>query len=223
MDGGTNLMIKYIIFDMDGVLINSEPLHYKIWKQIFAERGLEIDFEYYKGCIGSTLKTLCDLIEEGYGVDFHGDMTLPARFKEVKNEYIDTYGVPQIEGIPQVIGKLKEMGYHLAVASSSPQEYIELCTKKIGIAQYFDILYSAERVARPKPFPDVFLTVAEKMQAKPEECLVIEDSYNGSRAAKAAGMKCFGFANPDSGNQDLSAADSIFYPFGNLLNVLDNI
>lgn len=216
-------MIKYIIFDMDGVLINSEPLHYKIWKQIFAERGLDIDFEHYKGCIGSTLKTLCDLMLEGYGVNFHGDRTLPAQFKEAKREYIEKNGVPQIEGVFEVIKKLKEMGYCLSVASSSPQEYIELCTEKIGIAQYFEILYSAERVARPKPFPDVFLAVADMMQAKPEECLVIEDSYNGSKAAKAAGMKCLGFANPDSGNQDLTSADRIFYPFGNLIEELDKV
>lgn len=210
-------MIKYIIFDMDGVLINSEPLHFEIWKRIFRERGLEIDYEHYKGCIGSTVKRLVELIKEGYGVDFYGDAALPLRFKELKNLYIREHGIPKVEGVPEVIAYLKKNGYRLAVASSSPQEYIELCTGKIGIAEYFDILCSAERVARPKPAPDVFLYVAEQMQAAPEECLVIEDSYNGSLAAKAAGMKCLGFANPDSGNQDLSAADDIFYPFDELL------
>ena len=60
-------MIEAVIFDMDGVLINSEPVHYEIWKQIFSERGLEIDFEHYKGCIGSTVKRLMELILEGYG------------------------------------------------------------------------------------------------------------------------------------------------------------
>lgn len=214
-------MIKYIIFDMDGVLINSEPVHYKIWKEIFAERGLDIDFEHYKGCIGSTWKTLCDLLLEGYGVNFYDDATLRIQFKEKKRMYIEKYGVPQIEGVVKVIKKLKEKGYRLAVASSSPQEYIEFCTEKVGIAQYFEILFSAERVARPKPFPDVFLAVAKMMQAKPEECLVIEDSYNGSKAAKDAGMKCLGFANPDSGNQDLTGADRIFYPFHKLIEALE--
>lgn len=216
-------MMKYIIFDMDGVLINTEPLHYKLWTQVFAERGIEIDFEHYKGCIGSTNHTLFNLIEEGYGVRFHEDPTVLTRFKELKNLYIRENGIPPIAGVVDTVAKLKEMGYQLAVASSSMQEYIEICTEKVGIKQYFDILYSAERVARPKPFPDVFLAVADAMGASPEECIVIEDSYNGSRAAKAAGMKCLGFANPDSGNQDLSAADVIFYPLANLIESIDKL
>lgn len=216
-------MIKYIIFDMDGVLINTEPLHYEIWRQVFAEHGLIIDFEHYKGCIGSTNNTLFNLMEEGYGVHFHDDPSVLARFKEIKNSYIRENGIPPIEGVAKVIAELKRQGYKLAVASSSPQEYIEICTEKAGIKQYFDILFSAERVARPKPFPDVFLNVAEQMGAKPEECIVVEDSYNGSRAAKAAGMICLGFANPDSGNQDLSAADVIFYPFCELIDTIEKI
>ncbi|MBO5461601.1 MAG: HAD family hydrolase [Ruminococcus sp.] len=216
-------MIRYIIFDMDGVLINSEPVHYEIWKEIFAEKGLEIDFEHYKGCIGSTVNVLYDLIKEGYGVDFHQDPSMKELYAKRKGLYIKEKGIPKIEGVTEVLSQLKERGYRLAVASSSPQEYIELCTKKIGIDQYFDILYSAERVSRPKPFPDVFLAVADAMKAEPEECLVIEDSYNGSHAAKAAGMKCLGFANPDSGNQDLSAADRIFYPFANLIQEMEQI
>lgn len=216
-------MIRYIIFDMDGVLMNTEPLHYELWKQVFRERGLEIDFEHYKGCIGSTNKTLFNLIQEGYGISFHEDKTVIARFKELKNIYIRENGIPPVEGVQEVVAKLKELGFKMAVASSSPQEYIEICTEKVGIKQYFDILCSAERVERPKPFPDVFLAVAEQLGAKPEECLVIEDSYNGSRAAKAAGMKCLGFANPDSGGQDLSSADVIFYPFEKLIATMEKL
>lgn len=214
-------MRKYLIFDMDGVLINTEPLHYKIWKQVFREKGLEIDYEHYKGCIGSTNQTLFRLIEEGYGVRFHEDESVLERFKELKNLYIHKNGIPAVEGVPKVIAKLKEKGYHMAVASSSMQEYIEICTEKIGVKQYFDILFSAERVARPKPFPDVFLSVAKQMGARPEECIVVEDSYNGSIAAKAAGMICLGFANPDSGEQDLSMDDLVFYPFTELIEAVE--
>ena len=203
-------MITTIIFDMDGVLFNSEPIHYKVWKQIFAQEGLEIDFEHYKGCIGSTVKRLFELMREGYGRDFFGDETLPKRYHEEKGRYLAKHGIPVIPGVPETLAALKEKGYRLAIASSSPQAYIELCTRKAGIDGYFDVLFSAERVARPKPAPDVFLAAAQQMHALPEECLVIEDSENGSRAAKAAGMYCVGFSNPDSGNQDLSAADCVF-------------
>ena len=81
----------------------------------------------------------------------------------------------------------------------------------------YTVIVSGEQVENPKPAPDTFLAVSEKLGIAPEECVVIEDSENGSRAARAAGMYCLGFDNPNSGNQDLSAADEIFYPFTELL------
>lgn len=212
-------MIKCVIFDMDGVLVNSEPVHFEIWKQVFAEQGLTIDYDHYKGCIGSTVKVLLDLVLEGYGIDFHGNPALPNRFRELKNIYIKEKGVPKIEGVYETVTALKEKGYTLAVASSSPQDYIEQIVGQLGLSHCFDLLYSAERVARPKPAPDVFLAAAEGLGMKPEECVVIEDSENGSRAAKAAGMTCYGFANPDSGNQNLEAANELFYPFASFMDV----
>lgn len=208
-------MIKCILFDMDGVLINSEPVHFEIWKQIFAEQGVFIDYDHYKGCIGSTVNRLFELILEGYGIDFRGNPAIPQRFRELKNIYIQEHGIPQIEGVYETVTALKEKGYTLAVASSSPQDYIEIITKQLGLSDCFDLLFSAERVANPKPAPDVFLAAADALHMDPKECLVIEDSANGSKAAKAAGMTCYGFVNPDSGNQDLSAADQCFYPFAN--------
>lgn len=205
--------VKAIIFDMDGVLINSEPLHFRIWKQVFAEKGLEIDYEHYKGCIGSTLGFLCELIYNGYGADFRGDPSIASRFKELKEEYIEKEGVPAIAGVGETLSKLKERGYQMAIASSSPQEYIEYCMKKLGLSDYFKVIFSGERVANPKPAPDVFLAAASAIGVSPASCLVIEDSTNGSRAAHAAGMQCLGFANPDSGEQDLSLAQASFYPF----------
>ena len=89
--------------------------------------------------------------------------------------------------------------------------------KELAISQYFDVLFSGERVPNPKPAPDVFLETARRLHADPKECLVIEDSRNGCTAAKAAGMSCLGFQNPDSGIQDLSSADRIFYPFSELI------
>ena len=213
-------MDRILLFDMDGVLLNSESLHFRIWTQIFAERGLAIDFDHYKGCIGSTVAHLMELIYQGYGVDFRSDDSLRVRFAQLKEEYIRTHGVPAVEGAVETIRTLYTQGYRMAVASSSPQHYIELCTDTVGIGNCFELRFSGERVRRPKPAPDIFLAVAEELQVSPAQCVVIEDSFNGSRAAKAAGMVCLGFANPDSGTQDLSAADQIFYPFSDLLNLL---
>lgn len=213
-------MERVIIFDMDGVLINSEALHYQLWRQVFAENGVEIDFDHYKDCIGSRDDVLMELIYRGYGADFRRRPDLLERFEELKRKYIDEKGVPEILGVRETLQILQERGYRMAVASSSPQAYIELCTAKVGIAQHFEVLFSGQRVAHPKPAPDVFLAAAQAMDVKPEMCVVVEDSHNGSRAAKAAGMRCIGFVNPDSGDQDLGAADVLIHRFDELPELL---
>ena len=97
----------------------------------------------------------------------------------------------------------------IAIASSSPREFIEAVVKKIGIDQYFKILVSGEEIERSKPEPDIFLKAATLLNVSPTECLVVEDSKSGTIAAKKAGMKCIGYQNVNSGNQDLSNADFI--------------
>lgn len=208
--------MKCIIFDMDGVLTDTEPLHYEVWKQVFAERGLEIDYEHYKDCIGSTRLFLCELLLKHYGRDFRNDASLPVRFAELKEQFLNKHGIPEIPGAAQAVKALHKKGYTLAVASSSPLRYIEFSMKELGIDSCFTLLFSGEQVKNPKPAPDTFLAAAKKLNVSPKDCIVIEDSANGSRAAHAAGMYCFGFANPHSGNQDLSAADDIFYDFNEL-------
>jgi HAD superfamily hydrolase (TIGR01509 family) len=213
-------MKKCIIFDMDGVLVNTEPVHYKLWRKVFNEFGFDVEYDIYKGCIGSTNSFLMNLLYENCNVDYRNDPSLTNRFKEVKNKWIREEGIPAIPGAADTIRKLYEKGYRMAVASSSPQMYIDICIKNLGIESCFELLFTGENVPNPKPAPDVFLAVAEQMGMNPENCIVVEDSRNGSLAAKAAGMFCLGFANPDSGNQDLSAADRTFYPFDQLLKEL---
>jgi len=214
-------MKKCIIFDMDGVLINTEPLHFEIWKKVFAEYGIEnVSYDCYKGCIGSTYEYLLGLIKDGYGIDLRGREEVVRRFKEVKAEYIDEYGIPPIPDVPEVVRYLHEKGYKLAVASSSPQECIEQFMKMMGIDDCFSLLFSGENVKNPKPAPDVFLYTAEKLGVDPSECIVVEDSTNGRRAAKAAGMYCIGFDNPDSGVQSLADADVVCWPFIKLKEIL---
>ena len=213
-------MEKVILFDMDGVLVNTEPLHYQLWKKVFAERGLDLSFDAYKGCIGANGKRLMELVLEHYGLDFRGDQSMFTRYYQLKEENLRYGDIPRIEGVNDTLAQLQSRGYRMAVASSSTQEYIELCTDRAGIAHFFDVRFSAERVKNTKPAPDVFLAAAEKMGAAPEDCVVVEDSTNGTLAAKAAGMRCIGFDNPDSAGQCLDAADVRITSFCELLEVL---
>lgn len=206
-------MLKGIIFDMDGVLINSEPFHYQVWKEALKKRGINLDYEIYKPCIGSTVQVLMQILHEHYGVDEKDD-SLSLEVKNLKQEMIEKQGYPPlIPYVKDMLERFHEAGYQMAVASSSPQEYIENVTSYWGISPYFQILVSGEHVEHPKPAPDIFLKTADILGLLPEECLVIEDSENGCRAAKAAGMTCMAYYNPDSGKQNLQTASAVVEGF----------
>ena len=196
-------MLKGIIFDMDGVLINSEPFHYRVWKETLRERGIDLDYEVYKDCIGSTIGTLMQILHKHYGISLE-DTSLREEMNAKKEELIRKEGYPPlIPYVKELLEKLYKGGYGLAVASSSPLSYIEKVTDHWGIRKYFHSLVSGESVENPKPAPDVFLKAARQLGFSPEECIVIEDSENGCKAAKNAGITCIGYKNPDSGKQDL--------------------
>ena len=108
-----------------------------------------------------------------------------------------------------MLEEIKTAHLPIAIASSSPKIFIEAVVEKIGIRQYFKILISGEEIERSKPEPDIFLKAALLLNVNPSECLVVEDSKSGTIAAKKAGMKCIGYQNFNSGNQDLSNADFI--------------
>lgn len=199
--------MKAVIFDMDGVLINTEPLHYRCWKEILKERnGIDLDYEIYLPCIGSTRTFFMELINKNYGQVFDDVDKMNALMKAKKAEITQREGFPEMPGIEDALRMLKEAGYLLAVASSSPAYAIKEALESLNLEQYFTVVMSGDYVENPKPAPDTFLVTAKKLGMKPEECLVVEDSTNGGKAAKAAGMKCVWFHNPDSGRQDIPNA-----------------
>ena len=114
-----------------------------------------------------------------------------------------------IEGVDILIKDLYIKGIKVALASSSPRNHIEAIIKKFNLTDYFHAMVCGEDVKEGKPSPDIFLHTAKIINTLPKECIVIEDSYNGVLSAKAANMKCIGFRNLNSGNQDLSKADMI--------------
>lgn len=201
-------MLKAVIFDMDGVLVNTEPVYYKVTKEILNENGHDIDYKGYEKYIGMTNELTWELLKKEYSINMDTNELID-NMMILKDVIIKRDGYELIDGIESLLEDLKKNNIKIGLASSSPICDILDVTKSTGIYKYFDKLISGESVEKSKPSPDIFLKVAYELGINSEECIVIEDSKNGVLAAKSANMKCIGFFNKDSGKQDLSSSDII--------------
>jgi HAD superfamily hydrolase (TIGR01509 family) len=210
-------MLKAVIFDMDGVLIDSEPFHLVVNEKIFANLGINLSEDEYHGFIGTTHKDMWSTIKKRYNlpqsVPELVNMQVSGNIDYIKNEEIEPI---KIKGVTDLLSKIARENIKIGIASSSPTEVIKLVINKLGISDYFSAIVGGEEIKKGKPSPDIFLKAAKRLKSKPFDCIVIEDSKNGVLAAKAAGMKCIGFKNPNSGNQDLRKADLIIENYDSL-------
>ncbi len=178
--------MKGVIFDMDGVLTDSEAVWQKYWNKAAEERGLSLPEEFKYEICGSSGQAMINTIKKYYHTD-DGEAVL----YEVAGNYMEELNrhVPEKPYIHEVLPWLKQQGYKIAVASSSSLEIIHRNLKYVDIEKYFDHIVSGQQVAHGKPAPDIFLLAAEKLELPPEECYVLEDAFNGIKAAHAAGCK----------------------------------
>lgn len=206
-------MGQCVIFDMDGVIINSEPIHQECERKIFKMLGVTVSDEDHNALVGATDETMWTKIGSLYDLPIKVHEAIQLK-KSLYLEYLkqETYIKP-IPYVSELIANLYKNGFALALASSSPHEQIEFILSGFELKCYFHTIVSGEDVAEGKPHPEIFLKAAEFVGAVPGSCVVIEDSYNGVMAAKSANMKCIGFVNPNSGNQDLGKADKIVHSF----------
>lgn len=213
-------MIKLIIFDMDGVIINSEPHHEEVNKKIFREIGIDVYEEQYKTFIGSSsLKMWEKLIKENKLDYLPEDLLKKQNLGNIK--FLEDNYFEAIDGIQDILTYCTINNLKTAVASSSPMNEIKAVLKKLSIEKNFNTLVSGTIFRNSKPDPEIFLHTAHLLNIQPCDSLVIEDSENGTIAAKRAGMKCIGFINPDSGNQNLSNASYTVNSLHEVISVLE--
>ena len=205
-------MLKAIIFDMDGVIIDSEPQHARAAQRVFERYHAPADYAYCSSFIGSSTLKLCEDAIERFGLDVSTDELL-IEMNDEKKAVLKEEGYQILPGITELIKNLYKNGVHLAIASSSSPNEIEHVLKTLGIKKYFTKLISSAHVEHPKPAPDSFLLALKELGVNAKEAVVVEDSCYGSQAAKAAGIVCVGLVNPNSGEQDLSAADVLLETF----------
>lgn len=209
-------MFKAVIFDMDGVIINSEPLHFEVEDKLFRSLGLKIPSEEHNSFVGTTSFLMWTHIKNKYALL----QSVADLIKISRNAYIDhlktQVHIKPVKGVMELIRDLYENDIKLVLASSSPISHINFILEKFKMHRFFHRKISGDQVEKGKPAPDIFLYSAETLCLSPSDCIVIEDSKNGVIAAREAGMLCIGYNNPDSGNQDLSSASKIINSFSEI-------
>lgn len=174
------------IFDMDGLLIDSERLWQNTWHELAAEMGLALADTFAGDMCGSGIEETLTVIRAHYHVD---DPKAVARECAERVHRLERKGVPLRPGVETILRGLRSEGYRIAVASSSPMDMIEYNLRADAIREYFDALTSGSEVEHGKPEPDIFLLAAERLGVPPEECYVFEDSLNGVEAGWRAGCR----------------------------------
>jgi len=198
-------MIKAILFDMDGTLVDTEGLDNAVAIKMCQELGFELSGEEENQRHGKTTKSFYEYLFEKRKLDFD--------IQKITKKHLNLFeeelkkGVKAFEGAKELPGILKSNDYKLALVSGSTKTQININLNHLGIKTFFDVIISADDITKSKPNPQGYLLAAEKLQVKPEECVVLEDATVGIEAGKNAGMKVIGVQNGSL--QDLSKADII--------------
>ena len=175
---------KGAIFDMDGLLFDTELIYQQTWKEIANERGTELDDSFSKAISGTNGEYMCHVIETYYNV-WDGTAIMKDCIRRVKEKL--SVHVPIKKGVYEILEFFQKRGFRMVVASSSSIEQIKSNLKTAGIGEYFYDIVSGTEVRCGKPAPDIFLCAAERIGCEPNECFVFEDSENGIKAGYAAG------------------------------------
>jgi HAD superfamily hydrolase (TIGR01509 family) len=209
-------MIEAIIFDMDGVLVDSEPIHTKIEKLQFLMNGLTIYEEEHQQFLGTAADAMWKKIAERHVLKIPIEELIEQNRTESLRFFDELAEIPVMPGLIELLEKLKKKNYPMAVASSSFPEIIDLILVKTGLKEYFQVIVSGEEAGKSKPEPDVFLLAALKLGVNPKNCLVIEDSKNGIKAAQAAGMICVAYQSPGVDPKTQKEADAVIRSYEQL-------
>lgn len=180
-------LFQAVIFDMDGLLIDSERMAHRCWQIALAEYGYEINAEIYLRLVGRTLNDAIGILKDEYGSDFPFDPIYNRR-QALYEQLIATEGIPVKPGTVELLEHLVQRGTPRAVASSTRQWFATLKLTATDLLKYFPVVVCGDDVPNGKPAPDIFLEAARRLDVPPSACLVLEDSDAGIQAAASAGM-----------------------------------
>jgi pseudouridine-5'-monophosphatase len=209
-------VIQAVVFDLDGLLIDSEPLQLRAWDEYLRQHGAELTPELLQRMLGLRLVDSAELVARELALPVTPAAVAAAR------DALFLASVPgnvaAMPGAPELIAELRRRGRRLALATSGHRRYVDLALESAGLVGLFDVEVTGEMVARGKPAPDTYQRAAELVQLTPRQCLALEDAPNGVASAKAAGMWCVAVPGEHTRNAQFESADAAV---GSLNDVLD--
>jgi beta-phosphoglucomutase len=209
-------MIRTVIFDMDGVIIDTEPIHHHAFFTQFTELGITVSDDLYASFLGSSTRNVFQQLKQKFNLPQEVTELLQRKRELFNQAFDEDAGLDLLPGVRPLIEDLQRHGVQMVLASSASKATITRVFNRFGLAPYFSHTVSGEDFAQSKPDPAIFLHAAELAETPVSECIVIEDSANGVAAAKAGGIYCIGYASPHSAGQDLRLADRVIQDFSEL-------
>ncbi|MEL0456627.1 HAD family phosphatase [Flavobacteriaceae bacterium SZ-1-7] len=206
-------MLKAVIFDMDGVIIDSEPLHIRAYNNMFNEVGIKVSSALYESFTGQSTINICKRLCDTFNLKESPEDLVALKRKHYRQFFDADSDLALIDGVLDLIKNYHENGLTLVLGSSASMDGINLIFERFDLNKYFKAKLSGGDLKQSKPHPEIFIKSVEATGFSKEECIVIEDSTNGVEAAKAAGIFCVGYDSFHSKNQDYSKANLIIENF----------
>lgn len=180
-------MKQYIVFDMDGVLLDSERLISRCWREMGAKMGLKDIDATFLDCVGTTQKNTEQVFQRAYpGVSY---AQFQDGFRSSFFRHIEQFGMPLKPGARELLRRLRQENWGIGLASSTRMVLVKSQLEGVDLWRYFDQVVTGDQLERSKPAPDIYLQACRALDVAPEQAWAVEDSYNGIRSAAAAGMR----------------------------------